>query len=139
MICPSCGATVPDNVKFCTVCGKALSPAPTTVAPPPPTYIPFNETRNPNELPDGSPYEPITTGGFIGIFFLMLIPLVNIILLLVWACGGCRKVNKTNLARALLIMMLISAVLSLFAGIILYLFFGESYAEIIETIRPLDI
>ena len=54
-----------------------------------------------------SKYAPITTGGYIGIFFLMLIPVVNLILLIVWACGGCKKVNKRNFARAALILCLI--------------------------------
>ena len=37
-------------------------------------------------LPDspGKKYEPITTGGYIGIFLLMLLPLINLILLIIW-------------------------------------------------------
>ena len=48
-------------------------------------------------FPPGSKYEPITTGGYIGIFLLMLLPLINLILLIIWACGGCQKVNKGEL------------------------------------------
>lgn len=67
--------------------------------------------------PIGSRYAPVSTGEFIGIFLLMLIPLVNLILLIIWACGGCRKVNQTNLARAMLIMMLIGVVLTVVLSI----------------------
>lgn len=70
--------------------------------------------------PAGSRYDPVSTGGFIGIFLLMLIPVVNFILLIVWACGGCRKVNQANLARAMLILMLIGAVLTLILGIVFW-------------------
>ena len=69
---------------------------------------------------------------------LMMLPLVNLILLLVWACGGCRKVNKTNFARALLIMMLISAAIS---GIIFLIFgsmFGAGLSDITDTLKSLE-
>ncbi len=66
----------------------------------------------------GSPYEPITAGGYIGIMLLMCIPVVGLVLMIVWACGGCRKVNKRNLAKASLIMMVIGMVFGLIFGII---------------------
>ena len=50
--------------------------------------------------PVGSKYGLITTGGFIGIMLLMCIPVIGQILMIVWACGGCRKLQKRNLARA---------------------------------------
>ena len=67
----------------------------------------------------------MSTGGFIGIFLLMLIPIVNLILLIVWACGGCRKVNQTNLARAMLVLMLIGIVLSMLLALVGGLFLGS--------------
>ncbi len=143
--CTFCGTQVPDDIKFCTSCGK---PTGIAVAPPPPVYAqpqaaapppqqiytapppaqpyaaqPYAPAPDPNTLPPGSRFEPITTGGYIGIMLLMMLPVINIILLLIWACGGCRKVNKTNLARALLIMMLISTIIS---GII-FLIFGSMF------------
>jgi hypothetical protein len=54
---------------------------------------------------------PISTGGYIGILLLMLIPVLNLLLLIVWACGGCNRQNKRNLSRALLIWMLVGAIL----------------------------
>jgi NADH:ubiquinone oxidoreductase subunit 3 (subunit A) len=59
----------------------------------------------------GSHYAPIGSLEFFGIFLLLLIPVVNIILLLVWAFGGCKKINKRNFARAYLVM------LALFVGL----------------------
>ena len=66
--------------------------------------------------PAGSKYELISTGGFIGIMLLMCIPIIGQILMIVWACGGCRKLQKRNLARASLIMMAVALVISLILG-----------------------
>jgi len=63
-----------------------------------------------------SPYAPITTGGFIGTLLLLSIPLVGLILALVWAFGGCKKINKRNLSRAYLILMVIGIVIGLIIG-----------------------
>ncbi len=71
---------------------------------------------DPNAPGPNSPYEPITTKGYIGIALLMMIPVVGIILAIVWACGGCRKINKRNFARAMLILMVIGLILSLIIG-----------------------
>lgn len=56
--------------------------------------------------------EPITTGGFVGIFLLLSVPVLNLILLIIWACGGCRKVNKRNFARAVLIILLVGLIVA---------------------------
>jgi hypothetical protein len=54
----------------------------------------------------------VTTGGFVGIFMLMLVPLVNLMALIIWALGGCKKIMKQNFARAALLMLLIGLVLA---------------------------
>jgi len=67
-------------------------------------------------IPDSiknSPYEPISTGGYIGIFLLSAIPILGLILLIFWACGKCQKLSKRNLSRAMLILMAIMAIISL--------------------------
>lgn len=66
----------------------------------------------------GTKYEPITTGGFIGIMLLLCIPIIGFILLIVWACGGCRKISKRSFARATLILGVIMAVLGLIIGLV---------------------
>jgi len=78
----------------------------------------------------GSKYEPITTKGFIGIMLLMCIPIVGQILMIVWALGGCRKINKRNLARASLIMMVVALVISFILGLILKSVFGKVVEQI---------
>lgn len=134
--CTNCGATIPDEKYFCTECGTRIgateeapvtpppvqTPPPTQAPPPPPTQAPppnyqYQTTAGDTAPAPGSKYEPITTGGYIGIMLLMCIPIVGIILAIVWAFGGCKKVNKRNLARATLIMMVIGLILSLIFGV----------------------
>ncbi|MEG1557901.1 MAG: zinc-ribbon domain-containing protein [Oscillospiraceae bacterium] len=63
-------------------------------------------------------YGIITTGGYIGICLLLLIPVVNLLLLIIWACGGCKKYNKRNLARSALILMLVCLAIAVIAMIV---------------------
>ena len=92
-------------------------PAPAPMAAPQPAYQAPAPAYGDAAPPKGSKYEPITAGGYIGIMLLMCIPVIGLILTIIWACGGCRKVNKRSLARATLIMMAVSLVLSLIIGI----------------------
>lgn len=70
----------------------------------------------------------------------MLIPIVNLILLIVWACGGCKKVNQVNLARAMLVLLLIGAALMALVVFVGGLFFnslgglGELRNSLIEQV-----
>lgn len=58
--------------------------------------------------------------------FLLLIPILNLLLLIVWACGGCRKVNKQNFAKAMLLWMLVGIGVSVLVGIVFSIFFAGS-------------
>lgn len=144
--CTECGTNVPDDVKFCTACGKPMGaapqPEPVMVGASAPAaaqsqassaYVSRPESapayiQQPGQTPvlagtpiaagdaappKGSKYEPIGMGGYIGIMLLMCIPIVGQILTIVWAFGGCRKINKRNLARAMLVFLVISIVLGI--------------------------
>lgn len=82
-------------------------------SPPEAPRSPARKAPGPN-----SPYAPMTTWGFVGTMLLLSIPLVGLVLACIWAFGGCRKINKRNLARAFLILMAISLVLGLIMGLI---------------------
>lgn len=160
--CTKCGNQVPDGVKFCTLCGAPIqqpaveqqpvqsppvqsSPVQSSPVEPPPTVIPSQPEyapqpmRQPLREQPAAVYteEPISTGGYVGIFLLLMLPVINIICLIIWACGGCRKVNKRNMARAMLIWMIIGAVLSGILFLIITLFFASELDSLKELATDL--
>jgi len=65
-------------------------------------------------------YRPVSVGNWMLTMLLMSIPLINIILLFVWAFGSDTEVSKANWAKAALIWLLIGIIpmaLLLFLGI----------------------
>ena len=156
--CTNCGATLDDDKKFCTECGASVNDTPAGAAPTPPppprsapqpqaapvyaqaataTMPPLQSAYQPAAAygadappPKGSKYEPITTGGYIGIMLLMCIPIVGQILMIIWAFAA-RKVNKRSLARASLIMMVVMLIISFLIGLAVKSLFGK-VVDIIE-------
>ena len=144
--CTKCGTQVADGVKFCTSCGSPMGAAQPQAAP----QQPQPQAAQPQPQPQQQAYaqqpytqpqpqyvpvyteEPISTGAYIGIFFLLMLPVINLILLIVWACGGCNKKNKTNLSRALLVWMLIGALIGGIIALAGGLLFGDSINELME-------
>ena len=90
-------------------------------SPPPPQQTAYTPPPLPREILDsdvkGTKYEPISAWGFIGIMLLMCIPVVGALLVIIWACGGCRKLSKRAFARATLILAAIGIVIGLIIGI----------------------
>lgn len=136
--CRQCGSTIKEGVKFCTECGASCEPAAEAAAPqsaapaqtaapqaapvynapvhtPPSQAAPAYAAPIQPPAPDGK-YELISTGGLIGIMLLMCIPILGQLLMIVWACGGCRKLQKRYLARASLILTLVGLLISLLLG-----------------------
>ncbi len=134
--CTACGTVLTDEKKFCTECGSnTFAAVAEPVAPPPPPPQPRAQPRAKVACDDdapapGSRYEPITMGGYIGIMLLMCIPLVGVVLALIWAFGGCKKINKRNFARAMLVFMAITLVLSLLLGMVGRSLFNKVMAEV---------
>lgn len=101
------------------------------------SYTPPPYTANPSSNANGqqaaqaaaphpdSPYAPVGIGAFLGTQLLLCIPVVNLIVMIVWACGGCRKINLRNFARAWLIWVAIGFVLS----IVLFILLGAAISQ----------
>lgn len=68
-------------------------------------YHPYQYQPQPQQQNEDS------VGSWIGIFLLMMIPLVNLIIMIILACGGMGTRAKQNFARAYLIMMAILLVI----------------------------
>ena len=91
----------------------APAPEPPTPTPTPtPTPVSAATTRPVVDSRD----MPMTLGGWIGTFLLMLIPIVNIVLVFVWAFGNDTNRSKKTYFQAMLIMWLIGFVLSIVFG-----------------------
>ncbi len=131
--CTNCGTLLEEEKKFCTNCGIAVQPQVSPVqphaTPVQPQVIPAQPVYQPQQAagaygidtppPKGSKYEPVSTLGFIGISLLACIPIVGLVLMVIWALGGCKKINQRNMARASLIMMAVGLIFSLVVGSII--------------------
>ena len=145
--CRECGSELKPGIAFCTECGAKApeeikpevihepAPAPKPVPAPIPkatqtqASAPEPAAAPSEEAPaKGSKYEPITTWGYVGILLLMCLPVIGLIFVIIWACGGCTKINKRNLSRAYLIFMAISLVISIIIGIIVGITAGAAAA-----------
>jgi len=151
MKCPYCGFELEENTHFCSECGKNLLEVPTepTASDTPDTEPIVIETPV-AEVPaapavsmmesaatgntkvyhgvldkkpeKGSRWATIGTWGWFGIFLLLSIPLVNLIFLICWSFGGAKKQVKQSFARATLIYMLLTAILSVVCAILMHHF-----------------
>ncbi len=75
----------------------------------------------------------ISTGGWLGTLLLLMIPLVNLILLIVWAASGTENPNRRNFARAYLVFMVIGIALA----IVISIGFGAGAASLTDYLENL--
>ena len=151
--CTECGTNVPDNVKFCTGCGKpmdvAMATAPAMIAPAQtvpakpeaaqalPQQVAQSSNYPVNQAgagdaapPKDSPYAVISTGGYMGIMLLFMIPVVGWLACAIMAFVSKNR-NRRNFARAMLIFLVIGIVLS----VALYFLFSWMWEVVQEYIR----
>ena len=122
MFCQNCGAQMNAGDRTCKRCGAPVRQA-------------ANQYQNYAQPAEGYHREEhVSTGGWIGINFLMLIPIVNIILLIVWAFGGSRQRSLQTWARAKLILLLISILITV-AVIVILIVTGVNVSDIMRNGR----
>lgn len=121
--CVMCGHGLGEGNRFCPDCGAPVEGGELMQMPQSTEYIPDKDSK----------YQPISVWGYVGILLLMGIPCVGFIVLCVWAFGGCRNVNKRNLSRAALIMMVISLVVSLVSGALMGMYIKKTVTEAVEN------
>ena len=83
-----------------------------------------------------SKYAPMTSWGMAIQLILMAIPVVGFVLMVIWACGGCRKIARRNLARANLILLIIAIVLTVISALLARFLFAEDITRIFEQVLP---
>ena len=144
MFCENCGKQLPEGSQFCDACGaktadqqsgqEQASPNYQQQPYAPPAYQQNQYGNNgyQNYPPQqGGKVAPVmSVGAFLGTMILLMIPLVNIILLFVWAFGSGTNPNKKNYCRATLIMILIGIVISILFSTLLVGLFANIFNQI---------
>ncbi|MFO7627752.1 MAG: hypothetical protein R6V62_10865 [Candidatus Fermentibacteraceae bacterium] len=74
--------------------------------------------------------KPFSTGGFFLVQLAMIIPVLNIILLLVFAISNSTNMNLQNWSRAMLIFVAIGLLVSIVAGVLGFTFIGGALEAI---------
>ncbi|MDO4397976.1 MAG: zinc ribbon domain-containing protein [Oscillospiraceae bacterium] len=142
-ICPNCNATVNDGTAFCTNCGAPLSQSinnnnPTNgftnsqygaqggfsqgqqfYAPPAQYNIPAPESER-----------AVSIGDWILTFIILLLPVVNIVMMFVWAFSSNTPKSKSNFFKAYLIVVGVMLLLAIIATVVLFSL-GYSFASYI--------
>jgi uncharacterized membrane protein YvbJ len=105
-----------DNAAFCGNCGAKAETENNTA------------TQQVNQIPVTQPVytnmgrsltEPLSVKDYVIMFLLLMIPIANIILLFVWGFDSSTNLNKSNFAKAYLIMILIGIGLSILSFILI--------------------
>lgn len=134
--CPACGAQAPEGEGYCAACGAKLPGAAQAGAPragevspycdrllraerpepsvPPPYHVPAPQPPAPAD----PSLAPVSVGTWLGVLVLLAIPLVNVILIIVWASCAERR-SLRNFARALVICLLVLLIFMVITGILL--------------------
>jgi hypothetical protein len=144
MICRNCGGEYPDYKDNCPNCGtrnpnvsyNSQYSAPKNSGNRNGGQYGYQQPVNTvyvNE-PDVHYDEHVSIGGWIGRWFLMCIPIVNIIMLFVWAFGGSRKYSLKTWARARLLLALI-VIIALLITVIVLAVSGVNVQEVFKNAK----
>lgn len=127
--CPACGAQAPEGEGYCAACGAKLPGAAQAGAPRAGEVSPYCDRLLRAERPGPSAppsyrapadpsLAPVSVGTWLGVLVLLAIPLVNVILIIVWASCAERR-SLRNFARALVICLLVLLIFMVITGILL--------------------
>ncbi len=144
MICRNCGGEYPDYKDNCPNCGTRNP----NVSYNSQYSSPQNSgNRNGGQYgyqqpvntvyvnePDVHYDEHVSIGGWIGRWLVMCIPIVNIIMLFVWAFGGSRKYSLKTWARARLLLALI-VIIALLITVIVLAVSGVNVQEVFKNAK----
>lgn len=98
--------------------------------------VPAVPKEDPEKPPVKSKWSIMSTWGTFGSMVLMGIPVIGLIFMIVWACGGCRKYAKRNLARAVLLGIVLCLILSVAGALVLRFVFPDTLVRAFEFFNP---
>lgn len=128
MNCANCGAYCPEGTTFCQNCGAAVLQQSHIQDQPPVNPTPYQPPVNPTSYqPPVNPQleEPVSVSEWFLSTLLMVVPIVNIVMVFVWAFGGGSKKSKSNYFKAYLIWIAIGVVIGIIATILLTTVFSS--------------
>lgn len=120
MICKNCGMDNADNVQFCSNCGASTQQAPAPAYNAQngnngaPTYVNVQVPSDTNNL--------VSIGAYVGMWFAMCVPILNIVMMIIWGTSGNR--SKKNFVLAYLVMLAISVGITIITSVIIFLLTG---------------
>lgn len=142
MFCENCGKQLQEGSQFCDGCGTKTAGPQQSQEQAAPNYQPNTPPAYQQNQYDNSAYQnfppqqngkvaPVmSVGAYIGTLIVFAIPVVNIIMIFVWAFGSSTNPNRKNYARALLILSIIGIVLSIVFSIFIGPFFTRFLSDI---------
>ena len=98
--CPICGFLLLGDHDVCLQCGTRLKGG---------EFDPARDVPPPQDSPHGV----ISTRSWFGTALLMLVPGVNLVALILWACGKCKRIQRRNFARGVLLALAVLLVASM--------------------------
>lgn len=102
---------------------------------PPVPPIPQQNNNMDRPSPSGA-YALMSVWDTVGSIILMGLPVIGLIISIIWAVGGCRKINRRNLARAFLLLMAIGLVLSIIFTVIFGVLYADVITDVFESVFP---
>ncbi|MBP0960031.1 MAG: zinc-ribbon domain-containing protein [Oscillospiraceae bacterium] len=132
MICRNCGMDNADNVQYCSNCGASTqqNPAPAYNAGQNnggPTYVNVQVPSDTSNL--------VSIGAYVGMWFAMCVPILNIIMMIVWATSGNK--SKKNFVLAYLILIAISVGITIIASVVIFLLTGVTMFAITSELETM--
>ena len=130
LFCTECGTNVPEGMKFCPSCGKAMAAESPDVQPPP-VYARQQQAYSqpaPAVPPPEGQYAVVSVLGWLGTLIVFAIPIVGQIFCILWAFGNGNH-NRRNLSRACLILAIAGIVL----GVVFCIVFSAAIAAMLHN------